>query len=130
VNREVVIETAGLTKTFGEQNAVVDLSIAVNRGEVYGFLGPNGAGKTTTIRLLMGLLRPSAGGATMLGLDVWRDRVELHRHTGNLPGDFAFDETLTGHELTGLFSRLRGGSTPPPGSRHSPSVSMPRSTGL
>ena len=64
---ELVVETRGLTKRFGEVVAVDDLTMGVRRGEIYGFLGPNGAGKTTTLRMLLGLARPSAGDATVLG---------------------------------------------------------------
>jgi ABC-2 type transport system ATP-binding protein len=108
VTGERLIRTYGLTKEFRGRLAVDALDIEVERGEVYGFLGPNGAGKTTTIRMLMGLLRPSAGRAEIFGLDAWRDRVTIHRRTGNLPGDFAFDQTLTGREAVSLFARLRG----------------------
>ena len=65
----VVIETENLTRTFGLQTAVSDLSLEVNAGEIFGFLGHNGAGKTTTVRLLNGLLSPTAGHARVLGLD-------------------------------------------------------------
>jgi ABC-type multidrug transport system ATPase subunit len=68
-----VIETEGLTKRFGDKLAVDGLSLRVEAGEVMGFLGPNGSGKTTTIRLLMGLLRPSTGRASILGRDCHAD---------------------------------------------------------
>ncbi len=106
-----VIETEALTKKFHGQSAVGGVSFTVEAGEVYGFLGPNGAGKTTTIRLLMGLLRPTAGAARVFGLDAWRDAVAIHRRTGNLPGDFAFDDTLSGSALLSLIARLRGVDT-------------------
>ncbi|HEV2427390.1 MAG TPA: ATP-binding cassette domain-containing protein, partial [Acidimicrobiales bacterium] len=69
------IETEGLTKRYGETLALDSLDLRVERGEVYGYLGPNGAGKTTTIRLLLGLHRPSAGRARLLGVDAWGDPV-------------------------------------------------------
>ncbi|MBJ7348443.1 MAG: ABC transporter ATP-binding protein [Thermoleophilaceae bacterium] len=102
-----IIETTSLSKAFGKHVALDSLSIAVEPGEVFGFLGPNGAGKTTTIRILLGLLRPTAGGALVFGLDAWRDSVAIHRRVGNLPGDFAFNDSLTGSEIMRLFSRLR-----------------------
>jgi ABC-2 type transport system ATP-binding protein len=91
-----VIETRNLTKLYGTVVGVRDLELEVERGEVFGFLGPNGAGKTTTIRLLMGLLRPSAGQATVLGLDAWGDSVAVKKEVGYLPGEAALYERMTG----------------------------------
>ena len=67
LRRVPLVETTGLGKRYGSDAAVQDLNISVRRGEVYGFLGPNGAGKTTTLRMLLGLIRPSSGTATVLG---------------------------------------------------------------
>ena len=75
---------------------------------MFGFLGPNGAGKTTTIRTLLGLLRPTGGQARVLDLDIRTDGVAIRARTGNLPGDFAFDERVTGEELLDLIEDLRG----------------------
>ena len=69
------IETRGLTKRFGKRRALNGIDLSIPPGQVFGYLGPNGAGKTTTIRLLAGLLRPTAGTASILGMDVVRDRV-------------------------------------------------------
>ena len=77
-------------------------------GEVFGFLGPNGAGKTTTIRTLLGLLRPTGGDARVLGLDIRTQGVAIRARAGNQPGDFAFDERVTGEELLDLIEDLRG----------------------
>ena len=79
---EFTIETHGLTCIFGSVRAVDDLSLRVPRGMIFGFLGPNGAGKTTTIRLLMGLLEPAAGSATVLGFDTRRQAGEIRQRTG------------------------------------------------
>ena len=79
------ITVEGLTKSFGAHRAISDLHLDVRRGEVFGFLGPNGAGKSTTIRLLLGLYRPTAGVAKVLGCDPTRDPVTIHRQTGYLP---------------------------------------------
>ena len=68
-----------------EVRALEDLSIEVREGEIFGFLGPNGAGKSTTIRLLLGFLHPSAGAASVLGLDIVRDSVEIRRRTATCP---------------------------------------------
>jgi ABC-2 type transport system ATP-binding protein len=97
-----------LTKRYGTARGIEDVTLRVARGEVFGFLGPNGAGKTTTIRTLLGLLRPTAGTASILGNDVWRDGVAVRARTGFLPGEFAFDEQVTGEELLDLFADLRG----------------------
>jgi beta-exotoxin I transport system ATP-binding protein len=102
------IETRGLTKRYGAARGIDDVSFGVAAGEVFGFLGPNGAGKTTTIRTLLGLLRPTAGTARILGFDAWRDGVAARARTGFLPGEFAFDEQVTGEELLDLFADLRG----------------------
>src|SRR5262245_31694743 len=91
------IETESLTKRFGNLVAVDHLDLTVERGEVFGFLGPNGAGKTTTLRLLLGLIRPSAGSARILGVDV-SDVRAAHRHLAFVPGDVSLWPKLTGEE--------------------------------
>jgi ABC-2 type transport system ATP-binding protein len=98
----------GLTKHFGPTVALDGLTLDVERGEVFGFLGPNGAGKTTTVRLLLGLLRPTAGRASLLGLDPWRDTVPLHRRLGYVPGEAAIWPQLTGGETLELLGNLHG----------------------
>jgi ABC-2 type transport system ATP-binding protein len=103
------VETSDLTKTYGALMAVDRVSLSVWRGEVYGFLGPNGAGKTTTIRLLLDLIRPTQGRATVLGLDPRRDGVALRRRVGYLAGDFVVDGRQTGRELLTFLGNLRGG---------------------
>jgi ABC-2 type transport system ATP-binding protein len=103
-----VIETEGLTKRFGEKLAVSDLSLKVEAGEVMGFLGPNGSGKTTTIRLLMGLLRPSSGRATILGRDCHSDAVALKRDIGYLPDEPFLYPYLSGVEVLELVAGLHG----------------------
>ena len=103
-----VIETDGLTKRYGRERGIEDVSLSVERGEVFGFLGPNGAGKTTTIRTLLDLLHPSAGSARLFGLDSRRDSRAIRARLGNLPGDFAYDPRLDGHALVRLFADLRG----------------------
>ena len=105
---EAAIVTSGLTKRYGGSRGIEDVTLSVSRGEVFGFLGPNGAGKTTTIRTLLGLLRPTGGSAAILGHDVWRDGIAARARTGFLPGEFAFDEKVTGEELLDLFADLRG----------------------
>jgi ABC-2 type transport system ATP-binding protein len=102
------IETRGLTKYYGRTRGIVDVDLTVAQGEVFGFLGPNGAGKTTTIRLLLDLLRPNDGRATVLGLDSRADSVSIKRRVGFLPGDVSLYDALTGRELITYFGHLRG----------------------
>jgi ABC-2 type transport system ATP-binding protein len=89
--------------------AVDDLTLAVSPGEVFGFLGPNGAGKSTTIRLLLGLIRPTAGTARVFGDDV-RDVRRAHRHLAYVPGDVALWPSMTGAEILELLANLGPGA--------------------
>ena len=104
-----VIETEKLTKSYGPFRGVVDVDLAVNAGEVFGFLGPNGAGKTTTIRILLDLIRPTSGRATVFGIDSNADPVAIHRRIGYLPGEWNLYDRLTGRETITYFANLRGG---------------------
>jgi ABC-2 type transport system ATP-binding protein len=104
-----IIETDALTKTYGASRGITDVSFAVEEGEVFGFLGPNGAGKSTTIRLLMGLLRPSSGSASIAGLDVWAQSTEVKRLIGYLPGEFNVDPAMTGAQVIEYLGNLSGG---------------------
>jgi ABC-2 type transport system ATP-binding protein len=97
-----------LTKRYGSDRGVDDLSFSVGQGEVFGYLGPNGAGKTTTIRLLLDLVRPTSGSVRVLGLDPRRDGVALRRRLGVVPGDLRLYERLTGRDILAYFSALRG----------------------
>ncbi len=104
--RAVVIETHGLTRRFGEVAAVDALDMSVARGEVVGLLGHNGAGKTTTVRLLNGVLAPSAGRARVLGLDPSRDGVALRRRCGVSTETPSVDERLTGRQGLRFFAEM------------------------
>jgi ABC-2 type transport system ATP-binding protein len=104
---EALVRLAGLTKRFGRTTALDDVSLTIGPGEVFGYLGPNGAGKTTTIRLLMGMLRPTAGGALVLGLDAWRQSREVHGLVGYVPGEPALYDRLTGNQHIAYCSHLR-----------------------
>ncbi len=104
-----IIETERLTKSYGSHRGIVDVDLAVEAGEVFGFLGPNGAGKTTTIRLLLDLIRPSAGVARVFGIVTSADPVAIHRRTGYLPGEFSLYDRLTGAQTIDYFAALRGG---------------------
>ena len=103
------IETTGLTKDYGSGRGLFDLDLEIEQGEVFGFLGPNGAGKSTTMRLLMDLVRPTAGGAKILGLDTRADAGAIHRRVGFLPGELALYPKLLGVEMLDYLAALRGG---------------------
>jgi ABC-2 type transport system ATP-binding protein len=104
------IETRGLGKRYGRVMGLEDLSLRVEEGEVFGFLGPNGAGKTTTIRLLLGLITPSAGGASLLGREVSRARADWRGDIGYLPGELALWPSLSGARTLEFLERLSGRS--------------------
>jgi ABC-2 type transport system ATP-binding protein len=105
-----VIETLGLVKNFGRIRALDGLNLSVSVGEVHGFLGPNGAGKSTTLRVLLGLIRATAGTARVFGLDPWADPVRTHRDIAYVPGDVSLWPNLSGGELIDLLTGLRGGA--------------------
>lgn len=106
---DLVIDVAGLHKSFGTFEALRGLDLTVRRGEVLGFLGPNGAGKSTTIRVLLGLLKADSGTVRLLGGDPWRDVVDLHRRLAYVPGDVSLWPSMTGGEAIDLLGSLRGG---------------------
>ena len=103
-----VISTNGLTKHYGKVQALVDLTLEVRAGEIFGFLGPNGAGKSTMIRTLLGFLHPTGGSATVLGLDVTTDSVEIRRRIGYLPGGIALYDSLSGKDALDYLVDLQG----------------------
>ena len=92
--------------------ALVGLDLRVERGEIFGYLGPNGAGKSTTIRLLLDLIRPTAGRVALFGLDTRRDGVEARKRVGYLPGDLRLSDRLSAREQLDSLARLRGTATP------------------
>jgi ABC-2 type transport system ATP-binding protein len=104
----LAIRTEGLSKRYGSVHAIEDLDLEVAEGEVVGYLGPNGAGKTTTIRLLLGLIRPSAGRAEIFGLDCQRQVVEAHRRLAYVAGEASLWPSLTGAETLHLLGRVQG----------------------
>ncbi|MFC3453775.1 ABC transporter ATP-binding protein [Amycolatopsis speibonae] len=105
------VQVTGLTKRFGRTLALDDLALSVAAGEVFGFLGPNGAGKSTTIRLLLGLIRPSAGSATVFGVPA-ADVRRAHSLLGYVPGDVALWPDMTGGEILELLARVGPGVDP------------------
>jgi ABC-2 type transport system ATP-binding protein len=103
-----VIRTSGLSKRYGSELALKNLDLEVQPGEVLGYLGPNGAGKTTTIRLLLGLIAPTSGSATMFGLDVWQHAPDVHRRLAYVPGEASLWPGLTGQATLALLGRVHG----------------------
>ena len=105
---DVAIETKNLTRVFGKVTAVNDVALRVERGTFYGFLGPNGAGKSTTIKMLTGLLAPSAGQMTILGLDpeLAHQGLEIKRRIGVVPEDLALFDNLTAREYLTFVGRM------------------------
>ncbi len=102
-----VMEVTGVTKDYGLGRGVFDLSFSVDEGEVLGFLGPNGAGKTTTIRQLMGFIRPDKGSLQIRGKDCFRERDEIQRSLGYLPGEIAFINSMKGMEFIRFVARMK-----------------------
>ena len=102
------ILTTGLTRRFGEFTAVEDVNLHVAPGQFYGFLGPNGAGKSTTIKMLTGLLAPTAGSMQILGLDLSTNLVEVKRQIGVVPEGMALFGRLTGSEFLNFAARMYG----------------------
>jgi ABC-2 type transport system ATP-binding protein len=103
------IAIAGLSKDYGSGHGLFALDLEIERGEVFGFLGPNGAGKSTTMRLLLDLIKPTSGRASVLGLDTRANSLEIRRRVGFLPGDFALYPKLTGARVLDYLADLRGG---------------------
>jgi len=107
-NAPPAIATLALTKDYGAHRGVFGLDLTVQKGEVFGFLGPNGAGKTTTIRLLMGMIHPTRGTATIFGLDAEREAVAVKRQVGYVPGETPSFGGWRGSEIVAYVAGLRG----------------------
>lgn len=103
-----VIEIRDLVKKFGKVTALSGIDVTVESGEIHAFLGPNGAGKTTTLRLLLGLLRPTAGSIKIFNRDAFTDAVELHRKLAYVPGEVNLWDNLSGGEVIDLLSAFNG----------------------
>jgi len=101
-----IIETRELSKLYGRQAAVRDLTFEVEEGEIFGFLGPNGAGKTTTLLMLLGLTEPSSGSARVLGFDPVREPLQVKRQVGYLPENMGFYHDMTARENLAFIARL------------------------
>jgi ABC-2 type transport system ATP-binding protein len=108
VEIQPAIRTQGLTKHYGQVRALEALDLEVQAGEIFGFLGPNGAGKSTLIRTLLGYLHPTAGGATVLGLDIVSGSVDIRRRVGYLPGGISLYDSLSGADALDYLNDLQG----------------------
>jgi ABC-2 type transport system ATP-binding protein len=105
---ELVIDVAGLNKSFGKKHVVKDFALQVKSGEIYGFLGPNGSGKTTSIRMLCGLLKPDSGRGTCLGHDVLKETAAIKCEVGYMTQRFSLWEDLTIRENLEFVARMYG----------------------
>lgn len=106
VTRRDTIVLKGLSKSYGTLQAVADLNLTVQSGELFGFLGPNGAGKTTTIKLMVGLLRPTAGTAIIDGFDIQKEPLKAKAILGYIPDNPFLYEKLTGREFLNFVADL------------------------
>jgi ABC-2 type transport system ATP-binding protein len=103
-----LLRTDRLTKDYGRFRALDSLTLSLAPGEVFGLLGPNGSGKSTALRILLGFLKPTAGGAWIAGHDCWREGVAARRHVAYLPGELRLYESMTGRQIDEFLGRLRG----------------------
>lgn len=105
---EYVIETHDLTVYYGQHRGIINVNLRVKKGEVFGFLGPNGAGKTTTQRVLLDVIRPTSGRASIFGMDCREEGVELRKRVGYLPGDLALYTNMKAGQFFEMYEYLRG----------------------
>jgi ABC-2 type transport system ATP-binding protein len=105
---DAIVHTEGLTKRYGTNTVLNALDLDVQQGEVLGYLGPNGAGKTTTIRLLLGLIKPTNGTASLFGLDAQKQKIEIHKRLAYVPGEATLWPQLTGAETLHLLASVHG----------------------
>ena len=103
-----IIETKGLTVYYGRQRGVIDLDLQVREGEVFGFLGPNGAGKTTAQRVLLDVIRPTRGSASVFGLDCQKQGIAIRKRVGYLPGELSLYPGMKAHAFLSMLASLRG----------------------
>lgn len=109
---DIAVLCHDLTKNYGAGQGLFDLNLEIMRGEIFGFIGPNGAGKTTTIRLLMDLVQPNKGSATIFGLDSRKDSLAIKKRVGYLPGELPQYPGVSAGHVIGLLAGLRDGVNP------------------
>ncbi|KAF1305699.1 ABC transporter ATP-binding protein [Enterococcus saccharolyticus] len=102
-----VITIDHLTKDYGNNKGVFDVTLTIKAGEVYGYLGPNGAGKSTTMRHLMGFSKPQTGSVKIFGMDCWTEQKEIQKRIGYLPGEISFPDDMTGLHYLKLIANMR-----------------------
>ncbi len=103
-----IIETKGLTMYYGKHRGIIDVDLQVQKGEIFGFLGPNGAGKTTAQRVLMDVIRPTSGTASIFGMDCQKDGVAIRKRTGYLPGELSLYGDMKASSFFKMFHSLQG----------------------
>ena len=102
-----IVETQGLTVYYGKHRGIIDVDLSIDEGEVFGFLGPNGAGKTTTQRVLMDVIRPTKGRASIFGLDCHKDGVTIRKRIGYLPGELSLYPSMRGRNFLHMIGSLQ-----------------------
>ncbi len=108
MSNKTIIETQELTKIYGRQTAVDNLTFAVDEGEIFGFLGPNGAGKTTTLLMLLGLTEPTSGSVRVMGVDPTRDPIKVKSKIGYLQENMGFYLDLNAYQMLQFVGELNG----------------------
>jgi len=103
-----IITVENLTKDYGNNQGIFDVTLNVKRGEVFGFLGPNGAGKTTTIRHLLGFIESEKGSCKILGMDCWSQPKEIQKHIGYVAGEIALPDGMNGQKFLEQIAKMRG----------------------
>ena len=103
-----VIETQNLTKSYGKARGIIDMNLAVESGDIFGFIGPNGAGKSTTIRTLLGLIAPTSGNARIFGKDISANPVEILSNIGYMPSESMFYHGMRVNEILNMSAALHG----------------------
>ena len=106
--KENVIEINHLTKSYGKNRGIIDVSLEVKQGDIFGFLGPNGAGKSTTIRSMLGFLKPNAGSVSILGMDSIRDHEQILKEVGYMPSEAWFYDSMRVGDVIKYAADVRG----------------------
>jgi len=115
MDREAIVETHGLSKSYGKQVAVNDLTFDVRVGEIFGFLGPNGSGKTTTLLMLLGLTEPTKGWARVADFDPTKEAIKVKRIVGYIPENIGFYDDMNARENLKFIARLNNTPDSDPG---------------